>query len=94
MYHSFIKSKCILTFIFSDLPLDVTKWGVAEVVKFFQSKSECQVFAPILKEQEIDGPALLLLSHDSLVKCLDIKLGPALKVSVYMYHYMGLHTCI
>ena len=35
---------------------------------------------PLLEDQEIDGQALLLLSQDTMVKCLGIKLGPALKV--------------
>ena len=64
----------------SDLPVDVSKWTTHDVLNFFQAKPECQNLAPLLEEQEIDGQALLLLTHDSLVKCLGIKLGPALKV--------------
>lgn len=58
---------------------DVSKWSIADVVKYFDS-TDCSHIATVFREQEVDGEALLLLSHDSLVKCLGIKLGPALKV--------------
>lgn len=50
------------------------------MVKYFESTGECSHIATVFNEQEVDGEALLLLSHDSLVKCLGMKLGPALKV--------------
>lgn len=67
-------------FPFKDFPLDVSKWTTTDVLQHFETKPDCQTIAPLLEEQEIDGQALLLLTHDSLVKCLGIKLGPALKV--------------
>ena len=64
----------------SDLPVDVSKWSIGDVKKFFESKPDCQPVLSLLEDQEIDGQALLLLSQDTMVKCLNIKLGPALKV--------------
>ena len=63
-----------------DLPVDVSKWTVSDVSKFFEPKPDCLPIMPLLEDQEIDGQALLLLSQDTMVKCLGIKLGPALKV--------------
>ena len=62
------------------LPADVGSWSTEEVERYFESTGECSPIASVLRDQEIDGEALLLLSHDSLVKCLGMKLGPALKV--------------
>jgi hypothetical protein len=67
-----------------EFPADVTKWNVDDVYQFFNSKTECKNVAPLLQEQEVDGQALLYLTHDTLVKCLGLKLGPALKVMIYV----------
>ena len=66
----------------AELPLNIDKWTVRDVSRYFEATPECCQYASIFSEQEVDGAALLLLTHDSLVKCLGIKLGPALKVSV------------
>ena len=70
-----------LIFFYLDLSNDVSQWSVSDVVQYFESTQDCQHIAPLLHEQEVDGMALLLLSHHSLTNCLGIKLGPALKVS-------------
>lgn len=57
---------------------------MAQVVHYFHSTSDCRDFAELFREQEVDGTALLLLSHESLVKCLGIKLGRALKIMVHV----------
>ena len=38
----------------------------------------------MFQEQEVDGTALLLLSHENLVKCLGIKLGRAVKIMAHV----------
>ena len=65
-----------------DLPSDVSKWSILEVMQYFEGTPDCTHIAPVLQEQEVDDEALFLLSHDSLVKCLGMKLGPALKVII------------
>jgi len=66
------------------LPADPHSWTVEQVVHYFYSTSDCRDFAELFREQEVDGTALLLLSHESLVKCLGIKLGRALKIMVHV----------
>ena len=74
-------SLSLLLSLSQDLPVDVSKWTVSDVTKFFEPKPDCLPIMPLLEDQEIDGQALLLLSQDTMVKCLGIKLGPALKVT-------------
>lgn len=67
-----------------DLPVDVRKWSVKDVTHYFDSTLDCRQYSAMLEEQEVDGPALLLVTSDTLVKCLGIKLGPALKVMMHV----------
>ena len=66
------------------LPTDIRSWTIEQVVKYFQFTPECRDYADIFHEQEVDGTALLLLTHESLVKCLGIKLGRALKIMMHV----------
>ncbi|KAK3101257.1 hypothetical protein FSP39_002207 [Pinctada imbricata] len=54
-------------------------WSVNDVVSYIKS-TECAQLARLLKEQDIDGQALLLLSLPVLQEYLDLKLGPAIKL--------------
>ena len=54
------------------------------MVAYFRSTVDCSNYADILSEQEVDGTALLLLTHESLVKCLGLKLGRALKIMLHV----------
>lgn len=57
---------------------NVSKWSVEEVAKFFQCHEECtESMVTFVKEQEIDGNALMLIEESSLLHFM--KLGPALK---------------
>lgn len=57
---------------------NVSKWTVEEVAKYFQRQEECTVsMVTFIKEQEIDGDALMLIEEGSLLHFM--KLGPALK---------------
>ncbi|NXW59000.1 LMBL1 protein, partial [Eurystomus gularis] len=58
----------------------VAKWTVEEVVNFIQSLPGCKEQAPVFKEEQIDGEAFLLLDQSDMVRILNIKLGPALKI--------------
>ncbi|NXJ06466.1 LMBL1 protein, partial [Odontophorus gujanensis] len=58
----------------------VTKWTVEEVVSFVQRLPGCKEQAAVFREEQIDGEAFLLLNQNDLVKILNVKLGPALKV--------------
>ena len=74
------------------LPVDVHSWNTSQVVKYFESTSDCKEYASVFREQEIDGTALLLLTHESLVKCLSIKLGRALKIMVHVEELQRLYS--
>ncbi|XP_071502253.1 uncharacterized protein [Diadema antillarum] len=54
-------------------------WSVDKVVKFIK-KTDCAPLAKIFKEQEIDGQALLLLTLPTVQECMELKLGPAIKL--------------
>ena len=73
-----------------DLPVDVHSWTIPQVVKFFESTSDCKDYAPVFQEQEVDGMALLLLTHETL-KSLGIKLGPASKIMAHVVKLQKQH---
>lgn len=54
------------------------------VVLYFKMTPDCKEYAEMFQEQEVDGTALLLLSHENLVKCLGIKLGRAVKIMAHV----------
>ncbi|KAH9515382.1 Histone acetyltransferase kat6a [Bulinus truncatus] len=67
---------------------DASHWSVEDVVEYISSAGfpeESKVFY----EQEIDGVALLLLKRADVLKGLNLKLGPALKIN---RHVQGLQT--
>ncbi|KAL2102605.1 hypothetical protein ACEWY4_001773 [Coilia grayii] len=55
------------------------EWSVADVVDFIKS-TDCAALSKIFQEQEIDGQALLLLTLPTVQECMDLKLGPAIKL--------------
>uniref|UniRef100_A0A1A8K997 Scm-like with four mbt domains 2 n=1 Tax=Nothobranchius kuhntae TaxID=321403 RepID=A0A1A8K997_NOTKU len=54
-------------------------WSVDEVVQFINS-TDCASLATVFREQDIDGQALLLLTLPTVQECMDLKLGPAIKL--------------
>ncbi|KAK3608079.1 hypothetical protein CHS0354_004735 [Potamilus streckersoni] len=54
-------------------------WPVEEVTRFIK-RTDCAQLARVLKEQEIDGQALLLLTLPAVQEYLELKLGPAVKL--------------
>lgn len=55
------------------------EWSVSDVVDFITS-TDCASLAKIFQEQDIDGQALLLLTLPTVQECMDLKLGPAIKL--------------
>ncbi|XP_059155184.1 uncharacterized protein LOC131940538, partial [Physella acuta] len=67
---------------------DASQWSVADVVLYLTSAGFTEE-AKVFLEQEIDGVALLLLKRADVLRGLDLKLGPALKIN---RHIQGLQT--
>ncbi|KAL8570654.1 hypothetical protein ACOMHN_039089 [Nucella lapillus] len=59
---------------------EVKEWTVDQVATFIGSLPGCQDVETNFREQEIDGDSLLLMSQADIVKILNVKLGPALKI--------------
>ncbi|XP_051967204.1 scm-like with four MBT domains protein 1 isoform X2 [Xyrauchen texanus] len=55
------------------------EWSVTDVVHFIRT-TDCAPLARIFMDQEIDGQALLLLNLPTVQECMDLKLGPAIKL--------------
>ncbi|XP_058046826.1 scm-like with four MBT domains protein 2 isoform X7 [Ahaetulla prasina] len=55
------------------------EWTVTDVVQFLQL-TDCAPLAKIFQEQDIDGQALLLLTLPTVQECMELKLGPAIKL--------------
>ncbi|XP_055308025.1 polycomb protein Scm-like isoform X2 [Sitodiplosis mosellana] len=57
------------------------EWSVEGVIKFIADTDPAlAVHAELFRKHEIDGKALLLLNSDMMMKYMDMKLGPALKI--------------
>eukprot|EP00112_Aurelia_sp_Birch-Aquarium-sp1_P026919 Seg987.7 transcript_id=Seg987.7/GoldUCD/mRNA.D3Y31 product="Polyhomeotic-like protein 1" protein_id=Seg987.7/GoldUCD/D3Y31 len=70
------------------LPGDPEVWSEEDVASFINA-TECSKYADTLKQQEIDGSALLLLTRESLMEFTGMKLGPALKICGYVATLKG-----
>ncbi|MEE6481646.1 hypothetical protein FKM82_012926 [Ascaphus truei] len=55
------------------------EWTVADVVRFIKSTDSAPL-SKIFQEQDIDGQALLLLTLPTVQECMELKLGPAIKL--------------
>ncbi|XP_068449663.1 scm-like with four MBT domains protein 1 isoform X1 [Clinocottus analis] len=55
------------------------EWSITDVVRFIRT-TDCAPLARIFLDQEIDGQALLLLNLPTVQECMDLKLGPAIKL--------------
>lgn len=56
------------------------KWSVDDVCDYIRSLPEHSECAEEFANHEIDGQALVLLNENHLVKTMNLKLGPALKI--------------
>lgn len=61
---------------------DVRKWDCDEVYTYFTAKAP--QFAHLLKENQIDGDALLLIKREDVLNRFDLKLGPALRLYTHI----------
>ncbi|KAK3091272.1 hypothetical protein FSP39_018509 [Pinctada imbricata] len=59
---------------------EVSKWSIDQVAQFVKNLPGCEDYSKTFKEQQIDGEAFMLITQTDLVKILEIKLGPALKI--------------
>eukprot|EP00794_Sanderia_malayensis_P015038 gene15038-16591_t len=59
-------------------------WSPEDVVSFISEIPGCQRYAERFLEEEIDGPALMLLKEEHLIQTMGLKLGPALKISAHL----------
>ncbi|XP_051043155.1 lethal(3)malignant brain tumor-like protein 1 isoform X3 [Phodopus roborovskii] len=58
----------------------VSKWTIEEVFGFVQTLTGSEDQARLFKDEMIDGEAFLLLTQADIVKIMNVKLGPALKI--------------
>lgn len=59
---------------------DISSWTVDDVCQFVRSLPGCLEYVRSFKEEQIDGEAFLLMDQTDLIKILNLKLGPALKI--------------
>lgn len=73
--------KCSKTDAPPKLCLDTSplEWSITDVAQFIRT-TDCAPLARIFQDQEIDGQALLLLNLPTVQECMDLKLGPAIKL--------------
>ncbi|XP_060081009.1 lethal(3)malignant brain tumor-like protein 3 [Ylistrum balloti] len=66
---------------------DVSSWNVDQVSQFVRSLPGCEEHAKAFKDEQIDGEAFMLITQTDIVKIMNVKLGPALKIfnSVLMF---------
>ncbi|XP_007943584.2 sterile alpha motif domain-containing protein 11 [Orycteropus afer afer] len=70
-------------------PEDVSKWTVDDVCSFVGGLSGCGEYAPVFREQGIDGETLPLLTEEHLLTTMGLKLGPALKIRAQVARRLG-----
>ncbi|XP_063906464.1 polycomb protein Scm [Zophobas morio] len=65
--------------------IPTNEWGIEEVIQFIESKdASLGAYADLFRTHEIDGKALLLLNLEMMMKHMDLKLGPALKICKFV----------
>ncbi|XP_021100953.1 sex comb on midleg-like protein 1 isoform X2 [Heterocephalus glaber] len=67
-------------------PENPLNWSVEDVIQFL-NHTDPQISGSLtwlLRTQEIDGKALMLLNNDIIIKYMGLKLGPALKLCHYI----------
>jgi hypothetical protein len=67
-----------------DLPLsdDPRDWSISQVISYLSGiDHSLDPHVQLFRSHEIDGNALLLLTTDMMMKYMDMRLGPALKIA-------------
>lgn len=62
------------------------RWSVDEVASYVERFPGCGLVGSQIREEQINGAAFLSLTQDDLVKYLDVKLGPAIKLYNRIIH--------
>uniref|UniRef100_A0A8D8MZI1 Lethal(3)malignant brain tumor-like protein 3 n=1 Tax=Culex pipiens TaxID=7175 RepID=A0A8D8MZI1_CULPI len=62
------------------------RWSVDEVASYVERFPGCGLVASQIRDEQINGAAFLSLTQDDLVKYLDVKLGPAIKLYNRIIH--------
>lgn len=62
---------------------DVREWNCDEVYTYFVATTRAE-FANVLKENQIDGDALLLIRREDVLNRFNLKLGPALRLYAHI----------
>lgn len=57
---------------------------VDDVLDMIRSLPGCDMYVGEFSRQEIDGQALMLLKEDHMMRTMNIKLGPALKICAHV----------
>ncbi|XP_044092799.1 sterile alpha motif domain-containing protein 11 isoform X4 [Neovison vison] len=70
-------------------PEDLSKWTVDDVCSFVGGLAGCGEYAPVFREQGIDGETLPLLTEEHLLTTMGLKLGPALKIRAQVAKRLG-----
>ncbi|XP_019760887.2 lethal(3)malignant brain tumor-like protein 3 isoform X2 [Dendroctonus ponderosae] len=71
---------------------DISGWSVEDVANFLTGIDICAEYAPMFREQQIDGSGLPLLTEEHLTQTLGMKLGPALKLRSILAKKLGNYT--
>ncbi|XP_025767891.1 sterile alpha motif domain-containing protein 11 [Puma concolor] len=94
LYHLGLPSHGTMGGLFMDgeeatAPEDLSKWTVDDVCSFVGGLSGCGEYAPVFREQGIDGETLPLLTEEHLLTTMGLKLGPALKIRAQVAKRLG-----
>ena len=66
-----------------------SQWTVQDVNDFIKSIPGCEEAAQKFLEQEVDGPALLVLKNDEMVQLMGLKIGPVVKITSQLSNLFG-----
>lgn len=63
-----------------DMPNQVIDWTITDVLNYLSTDEALSKYSQAFMDAEIDGRAFLLLEPEFMIKFMDIKVGPALKI--------------
>lgn len=70
----------------SDYEQNPLCWSVENVASYVERFPGCTLVGNQIREEQINGKAFLSLTQEDLVKYLDVKLGPAIKLYNRIIH--------
>ncbi|XP_039307528.1 lethal(3)malignant brain tumor-like protein 3 isoform X3 [Solenopsis invicta] len=78
--HIWAKHSNALNRVVSKQTTNPRRWSNEEVIKFIQSMPNCAEAGNVIRQNNIDGEAFLMLTQEDLVSVLRLRLGPAIKL--------------